>query len=79
MPPGRAVPPPAAAGRARSAHRTENGSAMLSEAVEPGPRELAERMSVEALIETLARELKAAMAMAGRTSIAELDRSVLDI
>ena len=37
------------------------------------------RGSVEALIETLARELKAAMAMAGRTSIAELDRSVLDI
>jgi L-lactate dehydrogenase (cytochrome) len=35
--------------------------------------------SVEALIDTLGRELKAAMAMAGRTSIAELDRSVLDI
>lgn len=35
--------------------------------------------SVEAVIETLARELKAAMAMAGRTSIAQLDPSVLDI
>jgi L-lactate dehydrogenase (cytochrome) len=35
--------------------------------------------SVEALIDTLGRELKAAMAMAGRTRIAELDRSVLDI
>jgi L-lactate dehydrogenase (cytochrome) len=37
------------------------------------------RASVEAVIETLARELKAAMAMAGRTRIAELDRTVLDI
>jgi L-lactate dehydrogenase (cytochrome) len=37
------------------------------------------RPSVEALIDTLGRELKAAMAMAGRTRIADLDRSVLDI
>jgi L-lactate dehydrogenase (cytochrome) len=37
------------------------------------------RPSVEAVIDTLGRELKAAMAMAGRTSIAELDRSVLDL
>jgi L-lactate dehydrogenase (cytochrome) len=37
------------------------------------------RRSVEAVIDTLGRELKAAMAMAGRTSIAELDRSVLDL
>jgi L-lactate dehydrogenase (cytochrome) len=35
--------------------------------------------SVEAILDTLGRELKAAMAMAGRTSIAELDRSVLDV
>lgn len=37
------------------------------------------RGSVEAMIDTLGRELSAAMAMAGRTSIAELDRSVLDL
>jgi isopentenyl diphosphate isomerase/L-lactate dehydrogenase-like FMN-dependent dehydrogenase len=37
------------------------------------------RRSVEALIDTLGRELKAAMAMAGRTSLAELDPSVLDV
>ena len=37
------------------------------------------RRSVAAVIDTLGRELKAAMAMAGRTSVAELDRSVLDL
>jgi len=37
------------------------------------------RPSVEAMLDTLGRELKAAMAFAGRTSIAELDRSVLDL
>ncbi|HEU4617912.1 MAG TPA: L-lactate dehydrogenase [Gammaproteobacteria bacterium] len=37
------------------------------------------RRSVEAVIDTLGRELGAAMAMAGRTSISELDRSVLDL
>lgn len=37
------------------------------------------RRSVEAMLDTLGRELRAAMAMAGRTHIAELDRSVLDI
>jgi len=37
------------------------------------------RRSVEAMLENVGRELKAAMAMAGRTSLAELDRSVLDI
>lgn len=37
------------------------------------------RRSVEAMLDNLGRELKAAMAMAGRTSPAELDRSVLDI
>ncbi len=35
--------------------------------------------SVEAMLDNLGRELKAAMAMAGRTSLAELDRSVLDL
>ncbi|MBN1240396.1 MAG: alpha-hydroxy-acid oxidizing protein, partial [Gammaproteobacteria bacterium] len=35
--------------------------------------------SVEAVIETLGRELKAAMAMAGRTRLTDLDRTVLDV
>src|SRR5690606_29180210 len=35
------------------------------------------RRSVAAMIETLGRELAAAMAMAGKTRLAELDRSVL--
>jgi len=34
--------------------------------------------SVALMIETVARELKAAMAMAGRTRISDLDPSVLD-
>ncbi|HEX6994727.1 MAG TPA: L-lactate dehydrogenase [Gammaproteobacteria bacterium] len=37
------------------------------------------RRSVEAMLDNLGRELRAAMAMAGRTRLAELDRSVLDI
>ena len=37
------------------------------------------RRSVAAVIETLGRELEAAMAMAGKTSVAQLDRSVLDV
>src|SRR5690606_8808278 len=37
------------------------------------------RRAVEAMRDHLGRELKAAMALAGRTSLAELDRSVLDI
>ncbi len=37
------------------------------------------RRSVEAVIETIGRELEAAMAMAGRTRLADVDRSVLDL
>jgi L-lactate dehydrogenase (cytochrome) len=37
------------------------------------------RRSVEAMLETMRRELEAAMAMAGRTSIEQLDRTVLDL
>lgn len=37
------------------------------------------RSSVASMLDTLGRELKAAMAFAGRTRIAELDRGVLDI
>ncbi|HEY8519805.1 MAG TPA: FMN-dependent L-lactate dehydrogenase LldD [Gammaproteobacteria bacterium] len=37
------------------------------------------RRSVAALIQTFGRELAAAMAMAGRTRIADIDRSVLDV
>lgn len=37
------------------------------------------RRSVEAVIDTIGRELRAAMAMAGRTRLAEIDRSVLDV
>lgn len=37
------------------------------------------RLSVEAFLDTLGRELKAAMAMAGRTRIGQIDRSVLDV
>src|SRR5690606_37925611 len=37
------------------------------------------RRSVEAMLDNLGRELEAAMAMSGRTSLAQIDRSVLDV
>lgn len=37
------------------------------------------RSSVEGMLDTMSRELKAAMAFAGRTRIDEIDRSVLDV